>query len=74
MDQALYEGPQDFLGNFLKIGGNFAANADAFDEGVEFYLLKCINLRQKAEKNVQDKWGNLIKIGAYYVIGLWYEA
>ena len=57
----------------MKIGGNFATNADAFDEGVEFYLLKFINPRQKAKKSVKDKWENLIKRGAYYVTGLWYE-
>ena len=73
VDHALYEGSQDFLGNFFKIGDSFATNAIVADEGADFYLLKCINPRQEVEKNVKDKWGNLIKRGAYYVIGLWYE-
>ena len=40
VDQALYEGSQDFLGNFLEIGDNFATNTIAADEGVDFLPFK----------------------------------
>ena len=50
-DVGMFEGSSDMLSDFLSAGDKFVVNAEADnEEGVEFYLLKCIQTKWKLRK------------------------
>lgn len=69
-DYAMFEGDQDTLRQLLIEGDNYAVNADQHnDEGVDFYILKCIKPRYKTETILRDSWKNKCSRGTYVITG-----
>ena len=53
-DDGKFEGSLDMLGELLCEGDNFAVNAEAGnEEGVEFFLLKCVKTRWLTDKSIK---------------------
>ena len=74
LDNAAYEGHHDFLFDGLSVGDNFAVNAEVDnEEGVDFYILKCISKKKHVRKAMKENWGNAIDANTHVVKGYWYQ-
>lgn len=73
-DGAMFEGGEDMLSQLILEGDNYAVNVDdQNDEGVDFYILKCVKPRYLTEKSLTDAWGNKLSRGTYVITGYYYE-
>ena len=61
------------LNQLLLEGDNYVVNVDENDEGVDFYILKCVKPRYLAEKCLIDTWGNKVSRGTYVITGYYYK-
>ena len=59
-DEVSYEGHHDVLSNAEEIGENFVVKPDTRSntEAVNFYLIKCIAVKDEAKENYVDEWKN----------------
>ena len=70
LDGTMLKGGEDMLNQPILEGDNYAMNVDnQNDEGVDFYILKCVKTRYLIEKSVIDAWGKKVSRGTYVIIG-----
>ena len=70
-DLPMYGGHHDAISDALCLGDTFATNA--YEEGADFYLLKCSKEKYKTSRTLRDAWGNCIEAHSYLVEGYYYE-
>ena len=72
---ATYAGHHDSLSDALTPGDNFAViSEENNEEGVDFYILKCVVAKDLTSNNKIDAWGNKIEKNTYMVTGHWYKS
>ena len=67
---AAYAGHHDSLSDALTPGDNFVViSEENNEEGVDFYILKCVVAKDLTSNEKIDAWGNKIEKNTYMVIG-----
>ncbi|MCO5608291.1 hypothetical protein L7F22_062497 [Adiantum nelumboides] len=67
----MYAGHHNDLSDALRVGDNFAVNAEEKDS--DFYILKCCTAKRMSTTNEKDEWHNRIKKKSWFVQGHFYE-
>lgn len=74
IDDGMFEGSLDMLGELLCEGDNFVVNVEATnEEGVEFYILKCLKTRWMTKKAIKYQWNNICLRGTYIITRYYYK-
>ncbi|MCO5546974.1 hypothetical protein L7F22_000413 [Adiantum nelumboides] len=71
IDAPMYAGHHDDLSDALRVGHNFAINAE--EEDTDFYILRCCTKKRLSIANQKNAWHNQIKKNSYYVEGHFYD-